>query len=51
MALNNAGSGSSYRCQVMGGSPTTLMIPTKNHAEIYSMPRYKPRRDINHAEI
>jgi len=37
MATNDAGSGSSHRCQVMRGSSTTLMIPTMTHAEIYGL--------------
>jgi hypothetical protein len=43
MATNDAGSGSSHRCQVMSRSSTIVMIPTKNHAEIWTTPRYEPR--------
>jgi len=36
MTMNDAGSGSSHRCQVISVSATTLMILTKNHAEIWT---------------
>jgi len=36
MATNDACCGSSHRCQGMSGSSTTLMIPIKNHAEIWT---------------
>jgi len=34
MPTNDAGSGSSHRCQVMSGSSITLTIPTMTYAEI-----------------
>jgi len=48
IVMNDAGSGSSHLRQVMSGRCSTLMVPTNNHAEIWTTPSYQPRRHMNH---